>query len=426
MNLLYLSLSPHMGITDPLGYGTHMREVARALAERGHRVQRYIAADGGLVGEDGRAAGAQAPARPPRRSPLEAPAASWHRPLAGATAPARHLLRDLRELWHDRQAPARLAPLLGAGIDAIYERSAFMQLAGLELARAHGLPHLLEVNAPIEERRDHHGFPLFALGVERERRKLAYADQVTCVTGPLRRYLIERGADPARVAVIPNGVRAEGFRIGAEARAERRAAWGVRDGQVVVGFVGRFGFWRGMIPLVEAAGRVAAAEPRAHFVLIGGGPMLPRVAAEIAARGLGARITLTGVLPPEAVPSQLAAFDLGVLAGSPWYSSPIKLFEYGAAGLAIVAPQVEAVAEVLEDGTEGLLVEPEDPAAIAAAIARLIADPGRRRSLGERYQARVLREFTWARAAARAEELLLGSPRWSAAKVPAASPHGPR
>jgi glycosyltransferase involved in cell wall biosynthesis len=126
------------------------------------------------------------------------------------------------------------------------------------------------------------------------------------------------------------------------------------------------------------------------------------------------------------VPSQLAAFDLGVLAGSPWYSSPIKLFEYGAAGLAIVAPQVEAVAEVLEDGTEGLLVEPEDPAAIAAAIARLIADPGRRRSLGERYQARVLREFTWARAAARAEELLLGSPRWSAAKVPAASPHGPR
>src|SRR4029453_18878079 len=98
---------------------------------------------------------------------------------------------------------------------------------------------------------------------ERERRKLALADQVVTVTGPLRRYLIERGADPARVAVIPNGVRPEGFRIGAEARTRQRAAWGVREGQVVVGFVGRFSFWRGMIPLVEAAGRGGGGGARA-------------------------------------------------------------------------------------------------------------------------------------------------------------------
>src|SRR4030095_4992318 len=58
MNLLYLSLSPHMGLADPLGYGTHMREVARALEERGHEVRRYIAADGGVV--------ARAAVRPPR------------------------------------------------------------------------------------------------------------------------------------------------------------------------------------------------------------------------------------------------------------------------------------------------------------------------------------------------------------------------
>src|SRR4029453_1835711 len=102
-----------------------------------------------------------------------------------------------------RQAPARLAPLFAQGTDAVYERSAFMQLAGLELARAHGLPHLLEVNAPIEERRDHHGFPLYPLGVERERRKLALADQVVTVTGPLRPYLIARGAAPGGVAGLP-------------------------------------------------------------------------------------------------------------------------------------------------------------------------------------------------------------------------------
>jgi glycosyltransferase involved in cell wall biosynthesis len=347
------------------------------------------------------------------------PRNGWRRPLARTVAPARHLARDLRELWQDGWALGRLAPICTRlGIQAIYERSAFMQLGGLKLAHERGLPHLLEVNAPIEERRDHHGFPLYRLGVARERQKLALADQVVCVTGPLRRYLIERGADPARVTVIPNGVRPAAFRIEDAARRALRARLGVGADQVAVGFVGRFGFWRGMVPLVEAAARVALAEPRAHFVLIGGGQMLPRVESEIAARGLGRRVTLTGVLPPAEVPAHVAALDLGILAGSPWYSSPIKLFEYGAAGLGIVAPRVEAVAEVLREGEEGLLVEPEDPVAIADAIGRLVADPGRRRALGERFQARVEREFTWERAAARAEELLRASPRRPAAHPP--------
>jgi glycosyltransferase involved in cell wall biosynthesis len=297
-----------------------------------------------------------------------------------------------------------------------------MQTAGTALAAARRLPHVLEVNAPIEERRDHHGFPLYRLGVAREARKLALADQVVCVTGPLRRYLIERGADAARVSVIPNGVRPEAFRIRSEERAAVRTRLGVGAGQVAIGFVGRFSYWRGMVPLVEAAARVTAARPDVHFVLIGGGQMLPRVTAEIAACGLAARITLTGVLPPAQVPAHVAALDLGVLAGSPWYSSPIKLFEYGAAGLGIVAPQVEAVAEVLADGEEGLLVAPEDPEAIAAALIALAADPDRRRRFGERYRARVEREFTWARAAARAEDLLFASPRvGSIAKSPARS-----
>jgi len=413
MKLLYLSLSPHMGLADPLGYATHMREVARALEERGHRVERYIAADGGLQGVGDRVPGAASARRPPR----DIPATGWRQPVARAVAPARHLARDLRELWQDHQARAKLGRILDRhAFAAVYERSAFMQVAGLELAAARGLPHLLEVNAPIEERRDHHGFPLYRLGVARERRKLALADHVVCVTGPLRRYLIERGADPARVTVIPNGVRPEPFRIGEGERAALRAQLGVGAGQVAVGFVGRFGFWRGMVPLVEAAARVTAARPDVHFVLIGGGQMFERVEA----RGLGARITLTGVLDPAEVPKHVAALDLGVLAGSPWYSSPIKLFEYGAAGLGIVAPRVEAVAEVLRDGEEGLLVEPEEPAAIAAAIVRLAADPDGRRALGERFRMRVEREFTWAEAAARAEALLLASPR--RARLGAASP----
>jgi glycosyltransferase involved in cell wall biosynthesis len=427
MNLLYLSLALHMRLGDPLGYGTHMREVANALAGRGHRVHRYIAGDGGLVTGDGgllaedgglRAEDRHHPARDGgalgNRAASGGGVGQRLGPLAAATGPARHLLRDLRELVHDRQAPGRLAPILArSSIQAVYERSSFMQLAGLRLARARGLPHILEVNAPIEERRDHHGYPLYRIGVAREREKLALTDQVVCVTTALRRYLEDRGADPARVAVIPNAVRPESFRLADAEREALRARLGVAPGQVAVGFVGRFGYWRGMVPLLEAFALVAAAEPRAHFVLVGGGQLLPEVTRLVGERGLGARVTLTGVLPPDAVPAHVAALDIGVLAGSPWYSSPIKLFEYGAAGLGIVAPRVPAVEEVIRDEAEALLVTPEAQAEIAAAILRLIVHPEERQALARSFQTRVNTDFTWTRVATKIEELFLASPRRS-------------
>jgi len=267
------------------------------------------------------------------------------------------------------------------------------------------------VNAPIEERRDYHGYPLYRVGRVREQRKFALADQMVCVTSALRDYLAAAGADPARIHVIPNAVRPAAFALDPAARAALRTRLGVGPDQVGVGFVGRFGFWRGMHALMAALAEVAAATPRAHFVLIGDGQLMPDVRRFIAERSLGSRVTLTGGLPPAAVPAHVAALDVGLLAGSPWYSSPIKLFEYGAAGLAVVAPRVPAVAEVLADGSEGLLVEPEDAPALAAAVVALVTDESRRRALGERYRKRVCAEFTWARVAAQVTALLARSPR---------------
>jgi glycosyltransferase involved in cell wall biosynthesis len=389
-----------MGFADPSGYGTHMREVARALAEAGHEVVRYVVGSGGLVADA--AAGADAAGAP--RAP--------HRLAAHLPPRIRHLARDLGELLADRRAAGPLARLVAsAESEAIYERSAFMQLAGLELAAARGLPHILEVNAPIEERRDHHGYPLFRIGRAREERKLALADQVVCVTSALRDYLAAAGADPARIHVIPNAVRPAAFVLAPAARAALRARLGIGHDQVAVGFVGRFGFWRGMHSLLGAAAAPGAATPRPHFVLVGDGQLMPDVRRFVAEHRLESRVTLTGGLSPAAVPAHVAALDIGILAGSPWYSSPIKLFEYGAAGLAIVAPQVPAVAEVLADGSEGILVPPEDAAALAAAVVALVDDEARRRALGQRYRARVAAEFTWARVAARITALCESSPR---------------
>jgi glycosyltransferase involved in cell wall biosynthesis len=166
-----------------------------------------------------------------------------------------------------------------------------------------------------------------------------------------------------------------------------------------------------MLSLMEAIARVAGATPRAHFVLIGDGQLMPEVRRFIAERDLASRVTLTGGVAPALVPAHVSALDVGVLAGSPWYSSPIKLFEYGAAGLAIVAPRVPAVAEVIADGSEGLLIEPEDAGELARSVLALVADASLRRTLGEHFRARVRTEYTWARVATRLTEIFACSPR---------------
>jgi glycosyltransferase involved in cell wall biosynthesis len=80
---------------------------------------------------------------------------------------------------------------------------------------------------------------------------------------------------------------------------------------------------------------------------------------------------------------------------SPFYFSPLKVYEYMAAGLPIVASRIGQLEELLDSGDCGVLCAPGDPAALAEALAALRRDPARRRRLGEMARAKVRRESTW-------------------------------
>jgi len=80
---------------------------------------------------------------------------------------------------------------------------------------------------------------------------------------------------------------------------------------------------------------------------------------------------------------------------SEFYFSPLKVYEYMAAGLAVVASRIGQLSELIEDGTNGLLCPPGDALALAAAIDRLRRDPELRLSLGNAARRAVLREHTW-------------------------------
>jgi starch synthase len=121
-----------------------------------------------------------------------------------------------------------------------------------------------------------------------------------------------------------------------------------------------------------------------------------------AARGLS-NIVFTGPLPHPDMPAALAAADIGVApfdisAHGPltlgFYWSPLKIFEYMATGLPVVAPRVDRIPSLVEHAREGLLYEPGAPDGLADALERL-ADPGVRRSLGEAARERAIREYSW-------------------------------
>ncbi|MBN1977594.1 MAG: glycosyltransferase family 4 protein [Anaerolineae bacterium] len=195
---------------------------------------------------------------------------------------------------------------------------------------------------------------------------------------------IEKGladgiAAPAKYVTVRSGIELDRFRRPARPREVVRAELSIPPDAPVVGMVTRLSPQKAPLDFVAAAAQVAARRPGAHFVVVGDGPLRAEVEARIAAAGLAARFRLTGLRRD--VPDLLHSFDLFALS-SLWEGLPRVLPQAMAAGLPVVATAVDGNAEAVEDGVNGLLTPPGDPAALASALLRLLDDPALAARLG--------------------------------------------
>jgi len=216
-----------------------------------------------------------------------------------------------------------------------------------------------------------------------------------------RRLLLDLYGFPAGTCrVVHNGVDTGFYRPPAPAERERlRAAllaavggrgWSAADPLLLT--VARLTPQKGLFELVEAAALVAAAEPRARFVIAGEGGLRAELEAAIAAAGLGDTVRLAGARPPEEIAGWLGAADLFLLP-SREEGLPLALLEAMAAGLPAVATRVGGVAEVIQEGYGGWLVPPARPAVLAEAVIRALADRPALVAAGKAARDRVVAKF---------------------------------
>jgi glycosyltransferase involved in cell wall biosynthesis len=273
--------------------------------------------------------------------------------------------------------------------DVIYERYNLFFLSGAMLARRLRLPFLVEVNAPLAEERARFGnLRLRRLARWSEAFVWRRADRVLPVTEVLAGHVVAAGVPRARIAVIPNGIDPEEF----EGHTEGPPA---TPGELTLGFIGFVRDWHGIDHVIRA---IAAWQgtPRLRLLMIGEGPARPglqRLAAEL---GIADRVRFTGLAPRAEVPGLIGSFDIALQPAAVPYASPLKVFEYMAAGRAIVAPDQPNLREVLEHDRTAVLFDPARPGAMGEAVLRLAGDPALRARLGAAARAEVLaRDLTW-------------------------------
>ncbi|WP_322096646.1 glycosyltransferase family 4 protein [Pelagibius sp.] len=334
----------------------------------------------------------------------------WRR--ARALSGYRHALRTfLKDLWRDR-TPNRVrrfgqACVLAAELPEATERlyAHFLHTPASVTRYAalmRGLPWSVSAHAK----------DIWILPDWEKREKLAEADWLVTCTAYGAEHLRSLAPDPGRVALVYHGLDLQRFPPSAQQLPDPA---GARDGgraadPVRLLSVGRLVEKKGYDDLLTA---LAAIPPDRHWHLshIGGGPLAAKLKQQATALGLDGRIDWLGAQAQETVLAHYRRADLFVLASRIARSGdrdglPNVLMEAQSQGLACLATRVAAIPELINDGTSGVLVPPEDPGALGDALAALIGDPALRAKLARAGEARVRQNFDMKRGIDALERLL--------------------
>ena len=232
------------------------------------------------------------------------------------------------------------------------------------------------------------------------------ADLVVTLGDAMRDEILERGVDPDKVIIVPNGVSEEFLRPLPDDQGKLKASLGIKPGEHVVGLVSSLVAHEGIGTLLEAVKLLNDRGVRTRALIVGDGPERPALQRQAAALGLDA--IFPGRVPMSQVRAYHAVLDAFVVPRTPdrvcQLVTPLKPVEAMASGLPVVVSGVKALSEIVNDKVTGLVSAPLDPAALADALSELLDRPDLRAELGANAREWVARDRTWAHNATRYRE----------------------
>ena len=356
--------------------GVHIRGIVHGLRELGHEVSVM-----------------SFPGADPEHEPAT-PVASGKGRLGGAVARLPGMLFEFFELGYNLVTLLRMsAAIRRLRPQLIYERYSLFLCATIWLARRRGIPVVLEINdsALVERVR-----PLQLKGLARrvEAWCLRHCTGLVFISSHFRQQAEAAYGRIAPSVISPNAADLAHFDPARFDTARLRAERGLQQ-RVVCGFIGSFAHWHGVDTFVDAIALRLDEAPELALVLVGDGRMLPAVRALVAERGLAGRVLLPGRVAHDQIASWIACMDYAVLPDSNDYGSPMKLFEFMAMGVAVVAPDYAPVAEVIDDGRTGWLFPRRQTDACVQRVLALATQASERQRVGAAARAYIIRERQW-------------------------------
>lgn len=375
MRVAYICADPGIPVFGTKGASVHVQEVIKGMLARGLDVTLFAQRLGG-----------------------DAPEALKNVPI-----------RKLGKLPKDSaEIRARAALAANASVEAlleaeepfdmVYERYSLWSSAGMDFAKKHGCVGVLEVNAPlIEEQKKHRELPLEDEAQRIAASVFANADAMIAVSPGVKQYLETFEQARSRVHVVANGVALDRFAPAAAKNAQRLQTL-APSSEITVGFLGTLKPWHGLATLVEAWALLRQKQQNVRLLIVGDGPEYEPMRSRIKSLGLSEYVEFSGAVQPENVPEWLGQMDIAV-APYPnmehFYFSPLKIYEYMAAGIPVIATRVGHLESVVAHNQNGMLVEAENPAMMADCIAALIKEPAELVRLGRCARETAEREHSW-------------------------------
>lgn len=228
-----------------------------------------------------------------------------------------------------------------------------------------------------------------------------FSDKVRVVTEGMKDLLVQNGISESKIFVVGNGTNISHFRP--IKHDEALKAMGLKPDYYYVGFIGGLSKWQGIDLILRAAPIILKETPWVRFLIIGDGPEYKNLRSLSKKLGIEKECIFTGSVPYKKAPFYINSFDV---ATAPFIRerneriglSPLKIRDYAACGIPMVASRVKGL-EMVEENNIGILVNPEDEEKLANAIIILLKNSEMRKEMGQRAREFAEREFSWKKTA---------------------------